>query len=120
MKIREGFVSNSSSASFVIAIRKDCTLEDFKSYCSKDIKLFIDQYREYIDTEDIPLDQSTQDYITNRLYNLFKNEKYGIVNLDNWLAYSRNISSEDTGLFDLFLYSVAALNYEKLKISSYT
>ena len=50
MKTRTGFVSNSSSSSFVLAIRDDCTLEDIKNEILKDvdnIKVFADEGLEY-------------------------------------------------------------------------
>jgi hypothetical protein len=126
MKTRLGFVSNSSSASFVIAIRNDCTLENFREYYSEEIKSFIEEgdvlnyvSTDYLDPlwEFLTIEEKVK-FISQVLFTAFKYDRYGSVSIDNWTALGKNVSNESDNLIDLFLYSYGGIDEEKLKIAS--
>lgn len=114
MKIRQSFVTNSSSSSYIIAIKKDATFEEFK---------------EQIDPE--PFMQ----YLENSIYNEMSNEEYfyeackylydsvivrrDALELDNWAVINKEVHSEDIdedSLEDILLWYNCIKNSEKVKI----
>jgi hypothetical protein len=106
MKIRNGFVSNSSSSSFVIARRFDCTLED-ADYILRDdvtaIEQFIGEGMEYlVDGSDTKRNQ------IETMINVLSNELFGLpkgMRLGDWDVYAMECTSNDGSPLQSFLYS---------------
>jgi hypothetical protein len=126
MKTRIGFVSNSSSSSFVLAIRNDCTLDDIKKEILKDKKSLIDfaaEDLEYMDEsedfkelEDEELYIALAETISKKFLNNFKT----CINLDSWKVIALEAGSEDNPLLESYVYSyLSNLDTDKIKIESF-
>lgn len=81
MKIRQSFVTNSSSSSFIIATKKDITEEEIKESCNKEyFKQFIYDY----DLQDEDIDNNFNQ-ACHELYLAVSN--YSNLHLDDWIVY---------------------------------
>jgi len=108
-KHRLSFVTNSSSSSFVIAIRNDATNDDIRQELMKqenNIKRSIDDY----DTEGLLFDK----YIDEVIKRINGTATYGI-KLDNWNVGSEEFTNEDDTV-DNIIYCLGAIDSEKVKV----
>lgn len=117
MKVRISHVTNSSSSSFIVAKRNDCTKEDIELLLKDKIDEFLKYDAEYCDDYDEVTEEHGKkkamkimsDRIISALYNM------GTMTLGDWEVESGE-SSSDGGLIDCFIYSRGNVDGEKFKI----
>lgn len=110
MKIRQSFVTNSSSSSFVIAVRKGITEADLKKELTKhkkEIKSILDDWN--------PDELSVTSAIQQVAEELHCQSRYGL-ELDDWNVAATEYSSENGGI-DYVIYSMPYINSENLKLT---
>lgn len=116
MKLRFDYVTNSSSASFVIARRSDCTIEDIKAIVTspmyqnvlQEIMKYDYKYRE----DSVP-DRLIDD-ICGFLYRVSSSD-YGIA-IGDWSIGSMDSSSEDGGASSCLYMGISNVDTDKFKI----
>lgn len=133
MKIRNGFVSNSSSSSFVIAVSNDCKAEDIKnvllkenkaleSFIKDDFEYVSENYDEFEGLEGEELKVAIAETVADEILNSFISYGNGhdyFMKLGNWKVTAEEYSNEGSGLTDLFVYqNLGEVDTEKFKIKS--
>jgi hypothetical protein len=117
MKVRLGHTTNSSSSSFIVAKRNDCTKEDIATLLKEKIDDFIKNELDYSDEyEDLVEEHGktkakklVAEKIVNSIYDM------GSMQLDNWKVESGECSS-DGGLIESFMYTEGNIDSDKFKI----
>lgn len=127
MKYRQGFVTNSSSSSFILArkdeVNKETLLELIKK--QKDAIDEIISCYEYIEDLDIEITQAIEkgdkdrafDLIAQQVLRKFLNFNSDLT-LDNWKVAGGEVSNESDSLFDLFVYFSGTIELDDFKITS--
>lgn len=136
MKIRNGFVSNSSSSSFVIAVSNDCKSEDIKnallnedkaleSFIKDEFQYVSENYDEFEGLEGEELKIAIAETVADEILNSFVVSDYGgkkyeyFMKLGGWKVTAEEYSNEGSNLTDLFVYqSLGEVDTEKFKIKS--
>ena len=135
MKIRTGFVSNSSSSSFVIAVKKGTTKKDVVSILKKEysttIRDFMSDISYYYDLKKA-IEEENQvreknmtkeetyefiiDFLADGLDWFIKDDgKYGL-EIGEWNIFADEFGTEDGDALGVFLYSFTSIDTDILKV----
>ena len=111
MKVRKDYVTNSSSSSYVIAKKDDCTVDEIKSALNTlrgDIKRTLKDYVEDYD------DKGIDDFIDETARRLFSTANG--LRLDDWLVAATTFDNESEA-YEGFLYEFGGeFNTENFKM----
>lgn len=111
-KIRLGFVTNSSSSSFIIARHKDCTYEEVLELI-KSNKENVKDLLEILEDEDTSIESAIKEIAKE----LFRYADMSDFKLGDWTVISEYFGCEDGELFPTAMYEFGyLLNSEHIKV----
>jgi len=131
MKIRNGFVSNSSSSSFIVAKRKGVTEEDIRDilstkyrddiidFCENDLQYCYDKPEEEdrILKGDELYDRICEIVATD--LNRMLENKYCLMRLEDWILSSSDFGNEDSDILGNLIYTyISGIDLPNFKIKS--
>ena len=131
MKIRNGFVSNSSSSSFIVAKRKGVTEEDIRDilstkyrddiidFCENDLQYCYDKPEEEdrILKGDELYDRICEIVATD--LNRILENKYCSMRLEDWILSSSDFGNEDSDILGNLIYTyISGIDLPNFKIKS--
>ena len=111
MKYKIDFITNSSSASFLVAVRGDASKEELKKILSNSVSKF---YNEQLVHYDFMMEklrdlysphEVTEDLVLTYIVEELLNEVKGGLNLGGWNTISREYGNESDELLSLYMFS---------------
>jgi len=115
MKIRTDFVTNSSSSSFIIAVKAGVTEKEIKTFVDKHFNSVIDEMTDNFGNEPDEDVQTVRDELIERFMNASR-DRYGM-KLDEWTVTAGEAHSEDFGASCVFHMS-GEFNSPKIKFKN--
>jgi len=122
MKIRNGFVSNSSSSSFVLAVRSDATEEQIKEVFYNDkenVLQFLKDSLDYLEINeecDGDVDLAFELFVGNSAQEIMADSRSGL-DLGGWKVYGGTCGDDYGGDLGAYLYRFGDIKSEILKIN---
>ena len=111
MKIREDFVTNSSSSSFIVAIHKDCTTQEVRDNvmtCKEDARYLLDMFD--MEHDDAAVEKFIEEIVDELMC------QYDAMELGDWKASAEEYSSDGSEV-SAFIYDYAwKLGTEHFKV----
>ena len=100
MKVRTGFVSNSSSSSFIIAVKANATEEDIRNALNDDLG----ELEEYFNNYGTWMSASSSEEFLGECVSEIMGYKQKGLALDSWKVFAKEFSDEDGASFEAFMY----------------
>ena len=136
MKIKNDFITNSSSSSFIVAVRENLTRADIRKELLEkgSLKEYLDEYKNYwgpYDEEDYGYEDDTTEIarleteeeqlalLAEKIADSIYAEIRNALKLGDFNAFAYEGSSEDIELFSNWLYAYANINTDNIKIRAF-
>jgi len=116
MKIRNGFVSNSSSSSFILAVKSDISKNEKRVLFNKYIKKeYEEAAKEWSGDEVVP----SEEKVIQGIFESHSSNYLGSgILLDSWLVRGGECGSEDSSFISYLLYCMPEVDTPKFKFKA--